>query len=116
MADIRETAFDHVAGESIATFYTAERKWINTIHELKGQYPDEVDIRHVNDDGSLVAHIPVSWLKIRPKKKVNMTAEQIAASKARLEKGRMKRLEKNGDDTRSREKGNDMNEEQRDYL
>lgn len=98
MSEIRETSFDHVAGEDFATLFSAERKWINHILSLKEQYPDEVDIRFVNDDGSLLVHIPASWVKIRPKKKVNMTAEQIAASKARLEKGRLKKLEKNGDD------------------
>ena len=108
MSEIRETAFDHVAGEDFATFFTAERKWINHILSLKEQYPDEVDIRHINDDGSLLVHIPASWLKIRPKKKVNMTAEQIAASKARLEKGRLKRLEKIGDDDAHVATGKDM--------
>lgn len=98
MSEIRETTFDHVAGEDFVTCYSAERKWINLIMRLKEQFPDEVDIRHVNHDGSLIVHIPVSWLKIKPKKKVNMSAEQIAAAKARLEQGRLKRLEKLGDD------------------
>lgn len=87
-----------MAGEDFATFYTSERKWINQILSLKEQYPDEVDIRHVNDDGSMLVHIPASWLKIRPKKKVNMSTEQIAASKARLKEGRLKRLKRMGDD------------------
>lgn len=98
MSDIRETAIEHVAGEETATFYSAEKKWINLIYRLKEQYPDEVDIRYVNKDGSLVVHIPASWVKVKPKKKVAMTTEQIEASKARLEQGRIKRLQQIGDD------------------
>ena len=61
------------------------------MYKLKESHPDEVDIRHVNDDGSLIVHIPASWMKIKPKKK-------IEASKARLERGRQKRLSMIGDD------------------
>ena len=88
MDDIRETSIDHVAGEDYATLFTSERKWINYIYKLKESHPDEVDIRHVNNDASLIAHIPASWMKVKPKKKVVLTEEQIEASKARLERGR----------------------------
>ena len=37
-------------------------------------------------------------MKIKPKKKVVLTDEQIEASKARLERGRQKRLSMIGDD------------------
>lgn len=104
--DIRETAIDHVAGEKIATFFSSETKWINQIWKLKEQYPDEVEIRHVNPDGSLIAHIPAEWFKVKPKKKVVMTEAQIAASKARLEKGGLKRLEMLGDDAHVTEERN----------
>lgn len=98
MAELRETALDHVSGEDHATVYSSERKWINQLLRLKEKFPNEVDIRHVNEDGSMVVHIPASWFKIKPKKKVEMTAEQIEASKARLEKGRLKRLNRGEDD------------------
>lgn len=98
MSELRETNINHIAGDTYATFYTEERKWINLIYRLKEQYPEEVEINHVNDDGPLIATIPSTWVKIRPKKKVSMTAEQVAASKARLEKGRLKRLAMLGDD------------------
>ena len=99
MAELRETTLDHVSGEDFMTFFSSEQKWLNVIKRLREQYPDDVEIRHVNDDGSLIARIPASWVKLKPKKKVNMSAEQIAASKARLEQGRMKRLQRTGDDS-----------------
>ena len=93
MEDIKETAWNHIYGEKIATFSTSEKKWIREIQRLHEEYPDEVDIRHVNNDGSILVHLPADWLRIRPKKKSNLSAEQIAASKARLELARQKRLE-----------------------
>lgn len=96
MNDIRETVINHVAGEDYATICTEERKWINQIYKLKDSHYDEVNIKYVNEDGSIIAHIPVSWVKIRPKKKVNLTAEQIAEQRARLEQGRKRRVENYG--------------------
>lgn len=98
MVDIHETALDHIAGEDFVSVYSSERKWINEILRLKEKYPAEVDIRHTNDDGSILVHIPAEWFRIKPKKKVNLTDEQIEASKARLEKGRLKRLNRGGND------------------
>lgn len=93
MEDFKETAWDHVAGEKFATFSSSEKKYIRMIEELKEKCPDEVDIRCVNPDGSIVARLPVSWLRIRPKKKSSMTEEQIAAATERLEAARLKRLD-----------------------
>lgn len=93
MEDIKETAWDHIYGEKTATFSTSEKKWIREIQRLHEKYPGEVDIRHVNNDGSILVQLPADWFRIRPKKKSNLSAEQIAASKARLELARQKRLE-----------------------
>ena len=63
------------------------------LKSLKEKYPDQVDIRCRNADGSIVVRLPVEWMKIRPKKKSNLTQEQIEASKARLELARSKRMD-----------------------
>lgn|GEM_PF-1435485 len=92
MDDFKETAWDHVAGEKFATFSTSEKKWIKVVEDLKKKYPDDVDIRVVNEDGSLVARLSASWFRLRPKKQTNMTQEQKDAARARLENARQKRL------------------------
>lgn len=93
MDDIRETAWDHVSGEKTATISTSEKKWIRLIESLKEKYPEQVEIRYRNPDGSILARLPAEWMKIKPKKKSNMTPEQKEASKARLELARHKRLD-----------------------
>ena len=101
---MRETSFEHIAGNEYVTCYTAEQKWINQIRRLKKTYPDEVDIRYENPDGSLLVHLPLSWLKLKPKKQINFTEEQLAAARARLERGRQKRYQENGDDENDSER------------
>ena len=93
MREIRETCVEHISGEDHITFSSNERKWINHIKRLKERYPNEVSIKRINPDGSLVAHLPVAWFQIKPKKKVHFSEEQIMAATARLEKGRLKRLD-----------------------
>jgi hypothetical protein len=91
MADnSRETIWEYVEGEKTGTFYTAQRKWINKVHKWKEEFPSDVDVRHINEDGSVVVHLPVTWFRIVPKKPRNMSQEQRDALSQR-----MKNLQKN---------------------
>ena len=94
IADLRETVWEHTDGDETVTFSSSECKWINKIQKLKEQAPDRVVIQHINDDGSIVAHLPVGWFKIAPPKKVNMTDEQKLAAKQRLVEARKKKQNK----------------------
>lgn len=80
--NFRETAWNHIAGESFGTFYTQEFKWANRILAWKEEYPDDVDIRVINPDGSMVVHLPLSWFRIKPPRR--MSEEQKAKLAARL--------------------------------
>lgn len=94
--DFKETSWDHLSGEKTASISTSEKKWIKVIQDLKEKYPEQVDIVAVEQDGSLLAHIPVDWLRIRPKKKTNMTEDQREAAAARLKLARQKKLDSKG--------------------
>ena len=39
-------------------------RYATKVRKLAEQYPDEVKIIHVNNDGSIVAHLPLSYIKI----------------------------------------------------
>jgi len=69
--DFTETAYNDLQGESFGTFYSARNKWINKMKKYAEKYPDQVKIMRVNEDGSLVAHIPQNWFKISPPKFVS---------------------------------------------
>lgn len=82
--ELRETAFNYIIGETTATFYTAEKKWINKITKLSKDNPNEVNIVHINEDGSILAKIPSKWFKIRVPRK--LTEEQKQVIRDRFEK------------------------------
>lgn len=83
MTNFRETAWNHLAGESTGTLFTQETKWANRILAWKDEYPDEVDIRCINPDGSIVAHLPISWFRVKPPRKMSEEHKaKLAASLA----------------------------------
>lgn len=90
MADFKETAVGYLDVDNYASFDSSERKWINKILRLKEKYPEEVEIIKMPEDncGSIAAHIPKSWMKISPPKKVNLTDEQKAAMAERMRQSR----------------------------
>lgn len=93
MADFKETNIGCLDVDDFATFCSSERKWINKIMKLRDARPDEVKIIEYPDDnnGVLLAHVPKSWMKISPPKKVNWTEEQRAAAAERLNGARKKK-------------------------
>ena len=78
-----ETCFNYCNSKA-AFFSSDERKWINKIHRLAEQRPqDVVIIREPDDnDGCIYAQVPSSWLKINPPRVY--TDEQIEVMTARL--------------------------------
>lgn len=74
---MQETVYEHVSGAASFTVTAAERWSIGQISKLKERYPDEVEIVSENADGSLVARMPADWMKIKPKRHVVRSEEQI---------------------------------------
>ncbi|WP_026661675.1 hypothetical protein [Butyrivibrio proteoclasticus] len=56
-------------GKKLMTVTLSRKKWVNKVLKYAEQYPNEVTIKHINMDGSIVAFVPVDYLKIsRPPK------------------------------------------------
>lgn len=93
MTDYKETAIGYLNVDDHATFSSGEVKWIRKILAFKEQYPDEVDIKKMpeNNCGVIFAHVPKSWLKVSPPRKVNLSEEQKAAAAERMASARKKR-------------------------
>ena len=79
-----ETVYEHCGKRSDFTVTAAERWSIAMIKRLKAKYPDQVEICCENQDGSVVAHIPFEWMRIVPKKQVNMSEERKAELSERM--------------------------------
>ena len=81
-----ETVYEHIKGNNTFTITAAERWSIGMIRRLKEKYPDQVDIRYINQDGSVLAHLPIEWMRIVPKRKVSASiAENLYRSSRRGE-------------------------------
>ena len=88
MINTAETVFEHLDGKDTWTVSADERTWKNRLAKLAEQNPAEVECVAQNRDGSVMYHVPASWVKIRPPRKVNMTDEQRAALAERLKSAR----------------------------
>lgn len=83
--NVQENCIEWIKGSKTATVTFPKGRFATKVMKLAEKNPDEVQIQHVNKDGSLVAHIPVNYIKIsRPRKNV-LTDEQ---RQALSEKGR----------------------------
>ena len=78
-----------------AFFSSDEKRWINKIEKLAKEYPDEVAIiRHAKEnDGCVYAKIPSSYMRIQPKKRVDLTDEERRMIRDRLTKSRQKTMD-----------------------
>lgn len=73
----QECVIEWIRGDKEATVTLAGHTRHNTkVRKLAEQYPDEVKIVATNKDSSIVAHLPVSYIKIGKPKQMNYSEEQ----------------------------------------
>ncbi|WP_081332700.1 helix-turn-helix domain-containing protein [Eisenbergiella tayi] len=65
-----------------ATLTLSQRRTISRVEKLAATRPEECQIIARNPDGSVYAHIPVSWIRINPKRE--LTEEQREEMAGRL--------------------------------
>ena len=80
-----ENVIEWIRNSKIATVTLSQGKYISKVKKLAEKYPDKVQICKVNNDSSIVAHIPVSAIKISITERV-MSEEQKAVARERLQK------------------------------
>lgn len=61
-----ENVIEWVKDEKRATLSLSQRRTISRVKQLAEQYPEECQIVAENKDGSVCAHVPVSWIRINP--------------------------------------------------
>ncbi len=85
----QENAIEFLRNAKTATATFCQGRFVNKIKALAEEFPDEVQIVHTNPDGSIVVHLPVSYIRIRRFKR-EMTEEQREAARERLKEARSK--------------------------
>ena len=92
--DFHETVYSHDADMYEGKFCVdAAEEWsIKMVKRLKADFPDDVDIKHENKDGSINAYMPLKWMRITPRKKKNLSDEQKKALAERLTAARRRKV------------------------
>ena len=83
----KENVIEWIKNADVATVTFTQGRYITKIKELAKKYPDRVQITKENADGTLVAHIPVSAIKISIIER-NLSEEQKRLAAERLHKGK----------------------------
>ena len=81
---VQENCIEWIRGSQTATVTFPKSRFSTKVTKLAEQYPDEVQICHVNKDGSIVAHIPVDYVTIRKPVKLDLTDEERQRRRDRL--------------------------------
>lgn len=66
----------------VAEVFTCIPTEITKLRKLAAEHPSDVAIRE--DDGCIYCTVPVSWVRIAPRRKCNLTEEQKKANADRL--------------------------------
>lgn len=69
-----ENVIEWIKDEKRATLTLSQRRTISRVKKLAAQYPEQCQVVAENKDGSICAHIPVSWIRINPG--MELTEEQ----------------------------------------
>lgn len=79
-----ETCIEYTDGT--AWISSDERKWINRVHKLKADRPDEVQIKREpeDNDGCIYATVPAKWVRVSPPRVLSEEHKAKLASYAYL--------------------------------
>ena len=90
-----DNSFEWLTGSKIATVTFSQQKWVNKILKYSETHSD-VEIMYQNPDGSILAHVPVSWFKFSPPRKGReFSEEEKMQISERLKNSRQKRSNQN---------------------
>ena len=73
--NVTDNVIEFRLNEDTATVTFCQQRFITKIRKLAEKFPDECKIIAENKDGSIMAHIPVKWIRISNLSK-NLTEEQ----------------------------------------
>lgn len=80
---VQDNIIEFLKNDKTAVVTFSQGKYITKIKKLAEKYPDECKIVAENNDGSILAHIPVNWVKISRIKR-EISEEQRLQSAERL--------------------------------
>lgn len=76
-----ENVIEWVKDGERATLSLSQRRTISRVKQLAKSHPKECQILAENKDGSVYAHIPVSWIRINPSRELSEEQRQQIAER-----------------------------------
>lgn len=98
MLESKENAIEFLYGDKEATVTFCSPRYVSKIKKLSKDRPEECKIIAENEDGSVVAHVPIRWVKISPPRKMDMTEEKKEELRERMKKMQEAREKKRTED------------------
>ena len=83
MSRSNENVIEWLTEQEKVSLTLGQDKYINRVKRFAEKRPDEIDLAE-NEDGSIFAHVPVSWIKITPPQRREYTDEGREELKARF--------------------------------
>lgn len=77
----KENVIEWIRDENRAGVTLTQGRYITRVEKLAEEYPDECQVVARNEDGSIFAHVPVSWVKIGPPRNVSEEQRQQASER-----------------------------------
>lgn len=92
MDNSQDNAIEWITNQKMVCVSFSQKKYVNKIMRYLKSHPDEVELVAENKDGSVCAHIPISWVKISPPRKSReLNDEEKAKAAERLKNARAKK-------------------------
>ena len=88
-----ENVIEFLNGQKRATVTLSQGRYKTKVEKLAKERPDECKILTRNPDGTILAHVPTSWVKISPPRKVEMSEDRKEELRKQLANARNKKEE-----------------------
>ena len=79
----KENNIEWILGQDKATAYFTQGRFISQIKKLAEERPDDVRIMDENQDGSILAQFPVSYVKLRAPRILTEEQKEEMAERAK---------------------------------
>lgn len=88
MENLKENVIEWIKDEDAASLTLTQNRHKTRIEYLAKKYPKDCKILNRNNDGSIFAHVPLSWIKINPPRNLSNEQRKNLADKIKDVKGR----------------------------
>lgn len=80
----RENVIEWITGDKEIACTFTQKKWITKVKKLREQSSENVPVFVENADGSIFCHLPITMLKLIPKRKVELSEERKAELREKM--------------------------------